>query len=302
MRTRVLLATCADLPAGDDEDGALLLDACHRHDVDAAWAVWDSPEVDWEDASMSVIRSTWDYTARRAEFLAWAESVSRLANPAAVVAWNCDKRYLAQLERAGVPIVPTTWAAHGEQPQWPEGVEFVVKPTVGAGSLGAGRFRVGDLDVAHQHLGTLHAAGRVAMIQPYLDGVDEAGETGLIFVDGAFSHAIRKAPMLDPGTVHGVRNTSSRALFAAERITRRKPGEDELALANTVLDTAHDLLGLTGPLLYARVDLLPSAHGPVLIELELIEPSLFLSQNPPAADRLAAAIHQRTSHVPASHR
>ncbi len=294
MTSRVYLATCADLPGGDDEDGQLLLSACRTAGLDAHWKVWTDPGVDWADAAVTVVRATWDYSDRHAEFLRWARAVPQLHNPAAVLQWNSDKSYLRELSRAGVAVVPTSWAAVGQSVAWPEGVELVVKPAIGAGSRGAGRFAADDLAAAQRHLDALHADGLTAMVQPYLARVDDAGETGLVFIDGAFSHAIRKGPMLAPDTVNALDSTGPRALFMPERISARTPSSEELTVAESVLGAAGAILGLAEPLLYARVDLLPGADGPVLIELELTEPSLFLSYASGAVADLAAAIAGRT--------
>jgi glutathione synthase/RimK-type ligase-like ATP-grasp enzyme len=283
----VYLASCSRLPNGDGDDGPSLLRACDKVGLDASWQVWHDRSVDWERADLVVVRATWDYAARLQEFLAWAEGRTNLANAAPVLRWNSDKRYLQELGDAGVPIVPTTWVERGEEPDFPESGDFVVKPTVGAGSVGAARFSTEDPAsgvAARAHVADLHRAGRTAMIQPYLAEVDTAGETALIFIGGKFSHAIRKAPMLPSGTVNAV---DGQALFVAEMISRRDPTEAERALADRVLGL------VPGDLLYARVDLLPTPAGPVVIELELTEPSLFLVHDPGSADRLAAAIARR---------
>jgi glutathione synthase/RimK-type ligase-like ATP-grasp enzyme len=286
----ILLATCAALPDGDpDEDGVQLTAACRRAELEASWAVWDDPDVAWDEADLVVIRSTWDYTPRRDKFLAWVGGLSRVANPAPVLAWNSDKTYLRELDDAGIPIVPTSWAVPGAPAELPSGTDFVVKPAVGAGSVGAGRFAADDPDAvgaARRHVDELHAIGRTVMIQPYLSEVDEHGETALVFLGGVYSHAIRKASMLPEPVVHRVGAGKPRELFVAERITPRDPSSAERALAERVLAAVPG----APDLLYARVDLLPTPHGPVLIELELTEPSLFLSHAEGAADRFAAAI------------
>lgn len=294
MTSRVYLATCAELPGGDDEDGELLLSACRAAGLDAHWKVWTDPTIDWTAASATVVRATWDYSDRHAEFVRWAQAVPRLHNAMAVLRWNSDKSYLRELSTAGVAVVPTAWAAVGQAAVWPEDVEFVVKPAIGAGSRGAGRFAAGDIAAAQRHLDALHADGLTAMIQPYLAKVDDAGETGMVFIDGGYSHAIRKGPMLAPDTVNALDSIGPRALFMAERISARTPSRQELTVAESVLRAAGSILDLDEPPLYARVDLLPGADGPVLIELELTEPSLFLSYAPGAAAHLAQAIASRT--------
>jgi hypothetical protein len=277
----VLLATCGELPAGD-EDAELLVPALADHGVHARWAVWDDPSVDWS-AGLVVVRSTWDYTAARTAFLAWVDALPRVLNPAPVVHWNTDKVYLGELAAAGVPTVDTMFAAPGEEPQFaPEVAEFVVKPTVGAGSRGAGRFTADRLDEARAHVASLHAARRTAMVQPYLDAVDTAGETSLIYVDGRFSHAIRKGAMLPAGVAHPVHGHE---LFVEERIQARIAQPDELAVGAAVADAVRDRFGADQ--LYARVDLLPTPDGPVLVELELTEPSLFLQHGSGADDPVA---------------
>lgn len=281
---RVAIATAAELPHLD-EDGPLLLDALQRAGVEGVAAVWDDDAVDWGAFACVVVRSTWDYAPRRDEFVAWARRVegqTRLLNAAAIIEWNTDKRYLGELAAAGVPTVPTLFVAPGEPAELPGGGEFVVKPTVSAGSRDTARYLAAEGDRGRQHVAALHEAGRTAMVQPYLEAVDVAGETAVLFIGGAYSHAIRKGPLLLPGEgfVEG--------LFAPEDITPRQPSEAEKALAERVLA---ETPGGRDQLLYARVDLLPGVGGaPVLIELELTEPSLFLEHDEGAADRLAEAI------------
>ena len=265
----VILATCVELPDGD-EDGAILLDALHGRGISARWAAWTDPDVDWA-AGLVVLRSTWDYTHDRDAFLHWVAELPRVANEAAVVRWNTDKVYLGDLAAAGVPTVPTTLAPPGADVAFPDGVEFVVKPSVGAGSRGVGRFTSERAGAAAQHVAQLHAAGRTALVQPYLDAVDEAGETALIYVDGAFSHAVRKGPMLPDGIAHPVHGWE---LYIEEQITPRVPDVAELAVGKAALDAVRSRFGTDQ--LYTRVDLLPSPAGPVIVELELTEPSLFL--------------------------
>ena len=297
----VYLATCDELPNGDeDEDAPILSAACARAGLDARWTVWDDPAADWAQADLVVVRTVWDYTQRRDDFLSWGRrvtAVAALANPLPVLAWNSDKAYLRDLAAGGVPVVPTTWAAPGTEADLPSGTDFVVKPAVGAGSMGAGRFAADDphaLDAARRHIAALHTVGRTVMIQPYLHDIDEFGETALVYVGGVFSHAIAKAPMLPEPVVHGVTRESTRQLFVAERITPRRPSAAEHALAERVLAAVPG----SADLLYARVDLLPSPDGPVLIELELTEPSLFLRHDDGAADRFAQAIAGRAASGP----
>lgn len=266
-----------------DEDLAPLAAALERLGITHEVAVWDDPGVDWRRFARIVVRSTWDYAARRDTFLAWAEraaAVAALHNPLAVLRWTTDKRYLAALAAAGVAIVPSRWCAPGERPVFPDG-PFVVKPSVGAGSVGAARFAQGEHAAATAHVDGLHAAGHVALIQPYLGAVEDAGETALVFFAGEFSHAIRKSAILVPDLrmVDG--------LYAAEKIRPATPSAAQLAVARAALAAVPG----GGPLLYARVDLIPDDAGaPRVLELELCEPSVFLDHAAGAADRFAAAI------------
>jgi glutathione synthase/RimK-type ligase-like ATP-grasp enzyme len=278
-----------------DEDLPPLQRALQAAGFDAPIVAWDDDTVSWARFDAALLRSPWDYTTRLAGFLAWAERTSRvtqLLNPLEVVRANTDKHYLGLLAQQGLAVVPSRFvepsdaaapaleaflAAHAEA------ADFVVKPCVGAGSRDAQRYSRAQQPAALQHVQRLQAQQRSVLLQPYLDRVDDAGETALMFFDGEFSHAIRKGPLLqrDEGP--------TRALFAPERIAARVPGEDELALARAVLDS---LPG--GPLAYARVDLIRAADGsPCLLELELTEPSLFFAFGDGAADRFVAALARR---------
>lgn len=280
MPAAVAIATCSDpTVVDDDDDMPLLLTALAGVGVRAEPVGWDDPAVDWAAYAAVVVRSTWDYAARRSEFVAWAEAVAEattLRNPASVLRRNTDKTYLRELATAGIPVVDTCWVAPGEQPDlaalgWPE---LVVKPTVSAGARDTTRTR--DLGAARRQLAAIAASGRTAMVQPYVDGVEGVGETSLVVLAGAVSHAVRKGPMLVPG-----------ATDPRYDITRREPAPDELALADRVLAGVPE----RADLLYARVDTVRGADGvPVLMELELTEPALFLAYGEGAADRLAAAV------------
>jgi hypothetical protein len=285
----VALVTCRDLPAGD-EDAASLTAALDKLSVAAEWLIWDDTEMTWSH-DLVVVRSTWDYTNDRDAFLAWTRKVDRIANPAAVIEWNSDKTYLRDLADVGVPVVATTWAAPGEPLDVPDVAEFVVKPSVGAGSKGAGRFAAADLAAAREHAVALHRAGRTVMVQPYLGGVDDHGETALIYLDGSFSHAVTKGAMLPRGAVNPLDPGFSHSLYVEERIVAARASAAELSIGDLVMAEVERRDGRSP--LYARVDLLPSADGPVLVELELTEPSLFLDHADGAAERFAGAIAGR---------
>ncbi|GAA1858319.1 hypothetical protein GCM10009687_26770 [Asanoa iriomotensis] len=261
------------------------------HGVAAEPAVWDDPGVDWAAYDLVVLRSPWDYAPRRAEFVAWAAARGNLANPADVVTWNTDKRYLSELAAAGVPVIPTTVVEpSGGLPAGLAG-DVVVKPAIGAGSVDAGRYRLpAEADAFEAHLKRLTDAGRTALVQPYLAAIDAVGETALVYLNAGdglrFSHAARKGAMLT-GPDEGVTG-----LYKEERIDPAEASAAQLAVAERALDTVP---GGRDRLLYARVDLVPDDTGaPTLIELELTEPSLFFGTSGGAADRFAAAVVRAT--------
>lgn len=274
MAARIALVSTRELEVVD-VDEELLLPLLPEAEI----TYWDDPSTDWGAYDVAILRSTWNYTDHLPEFLAWATRVSqatRLVNPVEIVEWNTDKRYLADLAARGIPVVPTVFAAPGESVR-PDAVagQVVVKPSVGAGSKGAKLFR-DDPDGALAHAAALQAEGSTAMVQPYLSAVDSHGETALIFVGGEFSHAARKAAILS-------RDMSwSTGLYADEKVVATEATAAERDLAEQLV------AGLPG-VAYARVDLLPTDAGPVVLELELTEPSLFLALDEEAPARAAAA-------------
>jgi glutathione synthase/RimK-type ligase-like ATP-grasp enzyme len=283
----VALATYAGLPEGDECTVALVA-ALARLGIAGEAVVWDDPAADWGRHDLVVVRSTWDYTLRREEFLAWAGAVPRLFNGVDVLRWNTDKRYLRELTAAGVPVVETRWDLDEVPADWDE---YVIKPAVSAGSADTARWRRAEREAARAHLHHLRSAGRTVMVQPYLSAVDNAGETALVFCDGEFSHAARKGPILTAGS--GVQAAMDHDADPREQISPAEATAAELDVARQALAAVRTALG-SDDLLYARVDVIPGADGsPVLLELELTEPSLFLRHAPGAADRFARAIAAR---------
>jgi hypothetical protein len=276
---RVALATCAQLPELDDDDRALL-PALAELGIEADPVVWDDPLADWGSYELTVIRNTWDYVGRRDQFLAWARSAGRVANPPEVLEWSTDKRYLADLRAAGIAIVPTMIVEPGERFPMLEG-EVVVKPVESVGARDTERYDPETEKDAARLATRIHASDRAVMVQPYIRGVEARGETALIYLAGEFSHAIHKGPLLAPDRVvrHG--------LFVQEDIAAREPTGAERALGDAVLEY---VTGRFGVLPYARVDLLPALGGDLVLELELAEPSLFLRTSAGAPQRAAAAI------------
>ncbi len=266
----------------DDEPPALAALAAAGVRVDVV--DWDDPAVAWDAYDRAVLRSTWDYPERLREFLAWlggVEAATDLRNPPDVVRWNVDKHYLAELAAAGLPVVPTTFSEPGAAPAFPDG-EFVVKPAVGAGSRDAASYGPDQHDVAGAHVARLHARGASVVLQPLLASVARDGEWPLVFLDGAFSHAASKRVVLPrAGLVDD--------LFAAERTGPHEPDAEQLAVAGAAVALVAERFGAPA---YARVDLVRDDDGrPCVLELELVEPSLFLPEGGPGAvDRLVAAL------------
>ncbi|MCX4545556.1 hypothetical protein [Streptomyces sp. NBC_01565] len=281
---RVALATDAFGRARDAELPVLLA-ALRGRGVDATAADWDDAGHDWAAYDAVVIRSTWEYTERLPEFLAWASrvgAVTALHSPAEVVRWNSDKTYLAELAAGGVATVPTRFIAPGGPVKLTEAGEIVVKPSVSAGARNSARYTPAQRGAAEAHVRMLHGSGATAMVQPYLERIVE-GERALVFLGGKFSHAMRKGPVLtDTGRVDNAR-------VPHPDLTAHVPGAAELAVATAALTAV--AARSADPLLYARVDLALDEDGsPVVMELELIEPNLFLTASEGAVDRFAEAV------------
>jgi len=278
----VALVSCRELPE-PDPDAALLSRALEEAGVRAQVLAWDDPAVDWSQARLTVPRSTWNYPLHRDRFLRWAEvvdRVSRLWNPLRVLRWNFHKEYLTELQEQGIAVAPTVVLRRGstvtlrsimEERDWQE---TVVKPAVSAASFQTLRVRPDDVDAGEAHLREL-LAQRDVLVQCYLPSVEDYGERSLIWIDGEWTHAVRKGPRF---AGEGESVTATAVAIAPE----------EAALAGKVLEA------VPGPLLYARIDLAPGLDGqPVLMELELIEPSLFFLQHGEALEKFVAALRKR---------
>lgn len=289
---RVALATCSQLPDLDKDDVPLIAALAERG-VTAEPAVWDDPAVDWQAYDLVLVRSTWDYSPRHDEFLAWARSLPKVANSADVIEWNTDKRYLRVLEEAGIPVIPTIWldparhlskrAVHTRMPAFGD---FVVKPVVSAGAKNTGRYQPVSAQSrakAIAHAVRLLDDGRWVMIQPYVTSVDTAGETCLIFIDGELTHAVRKNALL----TGPAEDTSE--LYAEEEKSSYEATPAQIDVAERALAVAREATG--AELTYARVDLVSGDDGvPMVIELELTEPSLWMKYGTGVEGKLADAV------------
>jgi glutathione synthase/RimK-type ligase-like ATP-grasp enzyme len=274
--------SCLVLPE-PDVDEQLFLPFANEAGLTARIVSWDDPNVDWSAFRCIVLRSTWDYHLQIDKFRDWLALASEktiMYNDAKTIGWNIDKAYLSQLESAGIPIVPTEFISPSEsvvealdrRPDW-TGSEFVVKPTISAGSYQTYRIRRSEAaDI--QPKTTLFGPDRKVMIQPFVSSVDRGGEASLIYIDREFSHCIIKSARFD-----GEHEVVTEAV---------SPEEPLLSLAERVLDELDD------ELLYARIDLMRLDDGSqALSELELIEPSLFFKQCPQGLRKLVSAIRSR---------
>jgi hypothetical protein len=262
----IVFAGCRALVEGDGDDAGLV-EALRSRGLHARWLSWDDPEA--ERADVVVLRATWDYIDRLDEFLAWTRRVPNLLNAPDVVAWNTDKRYLAELAAAGVPTVPSQFFAPGESLSL-DGGEVVVKPAVGAGSVGAQRFT--DPDAAREHAAALQDAGRTVLVQPY-DARITDGETAMVFLGGEQSHAFTKGPILPPPGHRPEFDDSG--TYAEESLRSAEPDFELWDVGHAALAAAAAHLGIApSEFLYARVDVIGGPRDPRLLELELVEPSL----------------------------
>jgi hypothetical protein len=284
-RPLILFATYAAQP-GLTADDRLFAEALERRGIAVRAAPWDDPAVAWQHAAAVVIRSTWNYHFHRDEFLAWAQrvaSLTRLHNAPRVVRWNSHKRYLPDLARHGVRVIETVFAEPGARVELDAiadaiaSDDLVVKPAVSASAHETRRFASHERAEAQAHIDRLLTA-RDVMVQPHVAALAERGELSLLYAAGRFSHAVRRrSALVDAGAMP--RSAGTTATDAAR------------GFADHVLGAAADIIGVSArELLYARIDLAETAPDQyLLLELELIEPSLFLLHAPEAADTFASA-------------
>jgi len=282
----VALVTWRELPDLDPDDRPLAADL-REAGLEVAIAAWDDPEFDWSSAAVALLRNPWDYFHRLDEFLAWADRASAattLLNPLTLVRWNLHKRYLVELAARGAPVVPTELLTRGAEVDlgrlaagrgWDD---LVLKPAVSADSWETHRLRGAEIGGVGREIVERLLPERDLLVQPFLPAVEDAGERCLVHIDGELTHAVRKNPLTRGGRWAGLPEG-----------TPVEPEPDEIAAARRVLQAAR----LESPL-YARVDLVRAAGGePLLLELELVEPTLFLADAPAGRRRLVAALLRR---------
>jgi glutathione synthase/RimK-type ligase-like ATP-grasp enzyme len=281
----ILLATCHPLPERDPDWDPLsaALDAAR---LQYAWHAWDDHAAPWREAPLVVVRSTWDYIHRLDAFLSWADALgARLVNPAPMLRWNAHKGYLVELAGEGLPVVPTELVRVGEPTTLEEVLvetgwrDVVVKPAVSAGSFRTRRVRADTLEAEDASFFAALSLERDVLVQPYLKSVEGYGERSLVTVDGAVTHAIRKTARFD-GQTESVSDTP------------QPIAPEERAFAERTLAAVRKRFGELP--FYARVDTARDEDGSVrLMELELIEPSLFFEQGPEALDLFVEGLRRR---------
>jgi glutathione synthase/RimK-type ligase-like ATP-grasp enzyme len=276
-----------------DTDLPLIIRALGDRGIIADIVDWDNAAANWEQYEAAIVRSPWDYHRRYPEFLAWLGVVSAattLLNSADIIRWNTNKEYIAEFMEAKIDVIPTTFVRAAEDLVLitNDGMldrDIVVKPTVSAGSNNTERHEESPVKAA-AHLGALIDAGMVAMVQPYQRFIDERGETGMLYFNGKYSHSFRKGAILATG--ENIKN----GLFVEEDISPRNASSQERALGETVMRFVKNKFGEYP--LYARVDVVRGSAGvPVLMELELTEPSLFLHVAHESPSHFASAVVAR---------
>lgn len=284
MTINTLAWVTASNARGLDEDEGPALAALARLGIQVDVVTWDDPGVDWSVFDRVALRSTWDYAERLPEFSDWlgrVDAVTDLVNPLPAVLWSLDKHYLRELAAAGVPVTETDFVPPGTSPEFPPG-RFIVKPAVGAGSRDTSSYGPAQHSAAADHVARLHERDQTVLVQPFVASVATDGEWPLVFLSGEYSHAASKRVAVpEAGAIDG--------LFAAETNTVHTATPEQIRVAEAALDV---VTARCGPLAYSRVDLVRADDGTSqVLEVELVEPSLFLPYtDPAAATRLATAL------------
>ncbi len=299
----VTLVTCSDYP-NLEPDEANLPDALRERGLEPRIAIWDDPSVDWSKSAVTVLRSVRDYAGRRREFLDWAKRVPRLLNQAHLLEWNSDKHYLRELEALGLPTIPTMWLEPGQNlskhqihTRFPADGDFIIKPAISSGGRGTGRYTATDARsrseaVAHA-LAELEA-GRTVMVQRYQSEIDRSGEMSMVYLNGLASYGVEKAPML-----HSAFRSTDRK---QEEVSKAYAAtEEEWRWGEEIRKVMHRYVKKTNGrdelLLYNRVDIVRGGEGDAhefyVMEISLIDGSLYLSADPENLEKFADAIAVR---------
>ena len=284
---RVCFVTCAAWPDVSESDG-FAKRALEARGATVTARAWNAPGARFDGFDLVVFRSNWDYHHAPEDFLAWIArweaAGARFENPPDLVRWNLSKRYLLDLDKAGIPVVTTVILEDGDaaslpsmmaEREWPVAV---VKPLLSASAHDTTLVPAGEAPVVARAI----ADGRIrrpVMVQPFIEEIRSRGEWSLAFIDGTFSHAALKHP--------GTGDFRVQPRFGGRAVAAR-PHADLVAVGRRTLDAL--------PLapLYARVDGVETAAGFTIMEVELHEPGLFFPLAPEAAEDFADAILRRT--------
>ncbi len=292
MPTVALISSAYALESTVDPDREIrpIADELGRRGIDVRILDWRAGDPVWNEIDLAIIKSPWDYAQHPADFRAWlsrAAAGTRVMNPPRLIEWNMDKRYLGELASEGVPVCASRYADDLDEVraaiEETDAQRVVIKPTVSAGSADTGLFERHDVAAVDLAVSIL-AAGKTVLVQPEIASVSTVGERSLLHFGGEFSHAIRKGPLLAVG---GGLLTGD---VYEETITLDVAPEDERAVADAALAAARRLTGSDA--LYARVDIARAEDGPVLMELELLEPSYFMEHAPQAVVRYADHVEE----------
>jgi glutathione synthase/RimK-type ligase-like ATP-grasp enzyme len=284
MSPRVALVTCAALP-DLYEDEQRILPLLRARGVEAEAVVWDDPRADWSAFDAAFIRSTWDYFKRYRDFLAWVDRVekaTRLYNPPALVRWNSDKHYLADLEAKGVRIVPTFFAREGARVDiaavlrergW---TSAVVKPSVSAGAHQTHRVSAESTRDAQGAVDEILGVAGL-LVQPFVPEVQTEGEYSFLFFGDALSHVLLKTPAAGDFRVQPEFDATVAAVTPDEHL---------------VAQARKALAALPVAPTYARVDGVRRGRDLYVMEVEVIEPYLYMAKVPGAVERFAGAVER----------
>lgn len=298
-KPKVTLVTSRELPDLSDDDKALL-PLLEERGLDVQVAVWDDEDVDWQEAGLCIIRTVPDYAPRREEFFAWANTVPKLLNNPKVLEWNSDKHYLQELANRGLPTITTTWlevernyTKHQVHTRFPAAGDFVVKPAISSGRHATGRYTARHADsrmAAIQHAMEILENNAAAMVQRYLESMEERGEISLIFFNGLLSHAVEKDTILTDAS--GPHPQVHRNRSHPHKITtgERARGEDVRAALHASIK---ELLGRDDQLIYCRIDMVAGDDELEILEVSLFDCNLYLTSDPQAAENFADAIAMR---------
>ncbi len=271
---RIALVGMTRLPEPDNDEAPLLA-ALRDAGIDARVIDWDGDPEEHDPApfDVCVLRATWNYWLHLDDFDAWldrAASVSRLVNPLGVVRWNLHKRYLLELEAAGIPVIPTVLVERGAGMGFGDAIsgrawsDVVIKPAISGGSWNTRQYPAGEFVAATRFFDRM-IGERDMLVQPFVEDVARNGEVSMIWIDGEITHAVRKAPRFDDDE---------------ESVSPCEPEDRHIEFAQRVIEASGQ------PARFGRVDVVERSGGPLMLsELELIEPSLFFPRSAHGLDR-----------------